>query len=153
MDEPLSGNELMGDVTSIIEPLIRTGICVETQLELAVIVAVRVEMSVAPAEKPTLPLPLTSVTTDPEIRIPVATLDCTAAPYTTPPFVSNAVNVIVEVSESSDLTLAALRCHAKDPTCGVAVGGVVMSGDFAPTATGCDAHNQEHHQQEFYKRH
>ena len=55
VDVPLSGNELMGDVTSTVEPLIRIGICVETPLALAVIVAVRVEMLVEPEEKPTLP--------------------------------------------------------------------------------------------------
>lgn len=134
VDEPLSGNEVTGDVTSMIEPLIKIGICAKTPFARAMIVAVRVVISVEPEEKSTEPEPEVPVATSPGIRIPVPELNCIDAPLTTPPLASNAVTVMVALSELSDLIVATLRCSCKDATCAVAVGGggVVVSGDFAP---------------------
>ena len=51
-----------------------------------------------------------------------------------PPFLSSAVTVILELSESSDLIFPTVRCTSNDETCdvGVGAGGVVVSGDLAP---------------------
>lgn len=57
VDVPLSGSEVTGDVTSMVDPVIKTVTCDWTPFALAVIVAVRVAMSVAPDEKSTAPLP------------------------------------------------------------------------------------------------
>ena len=115
-DAPLSGIDTTADVTSMVDPVIFIGTCAEMPFALAIIVAVRLEISSVPEEKSTLALPFASVTTEPGTRIPVAALIDIVAPCTVARLAFNAVIWMVDLLELSDLIVEALALNVKDLT-------------------------------------